>query len=234
MIEPPEIQNPTRIGFDGAAAWVSPAAGRADIVIEPAGEFGAIDFDVEPAANVRITGARLTNGGGATLEWALRENGVARVLLLRSAYQVTPTSFRITVDFEPLVGGASSGTLRLQGGQSATWDAAPAPYLVTASSTPVRAAPTAAPRIEGARPNPFAALTEIPYTLPAPSHVSVRVYDVTGRLVRTLLDATRPAGAGRVTWDGRDAAGKNAPTGVYFVKLVTPAGERTARMIKMR
>lgn len=234
IIAPPEGANPTRIGFDGAAAWVSPAAGRADIAIDQAADFGAIDFDIEPAANVRITGARLTNGGGATLEWALRENGVARVLLLRSANQVTPTSFRVTVDFEPLPGGASSGTLRLQGGQGATWDAGAAPLIVTASSTPVLPAPTAAPRIEGARPNPFAATTEIPYTLPAPSQVSVRVYDVTGRLVRTLLDATRPAGAGRVTWDGRDAAGKSAPTGVYFVKLTTPGGERTARMIKMR
>jgi hypothetical protein len=206
--------------------------------VTPAADFGAIDFDIEPAASVRITGARLTNGGGATLEWALRENGVARVLLLRSGNGWSGnqglTSFRIAVDLEPLPGGAASGTLRLQGGQSATWDASEAAYVVTASSTPVLPAPTAAPRIEGARPNPFAATTEIPYTLPAPSHVSVRVYDVTGRLVRTLLDATRPAGAGRVTWDGRDASGKSAPTGIYFVKLTTPSGERTARMIKMR
>jgi hypothetical protein len=234
MIEPPEVPNPTRIGFDGPASWISPAAGKAEIEVTPSADFGAIDFDVEPAANVRITGARLTNGGGATMEWAARENGVARVLLVRSGIAVTPTPFRVTVDFEPLPDGPSSGTLRLQGGQSATWDAAAAPYLVTASSTPVLPAPVAAPRIEGARPNPFAASTEIPYTLPSPSHVSVRVYDVTGRLVRTLLDATRPAGAGRVTWDGRDASGRSAPTGVYFVKLTTPAGERTARMIKMR
>ncbi len=234
MIEPPEVPDPTRIGFDGPASWTSPAAGKAEIEVTPAVNFGAIDFDVEPAANVRITGARLTNGGGATLEWATRENGVARVVLIRSGIAVTPTPFRVTVDFEPLPGGPSSGTLRLHGGQSATWDAAGAPYLITAWSTPVVAAPVGAPRIEGARPNPFAASTEIPYTLPAPAHVSVRVYDVTGRLVRTLLDATRPGGAGRVSWDGRDAAGKNAPTGVYFVKLVTPGGERTARMIKMR
>jgi hypothetical protein len=228
---PPAILNPTRIGFDGPASWVSPTTGRAEIEVTPAADFGAIDFDVQAASSVRITGFRLLSGG-ATLEWALREGGAARVLVLRNG--TTPDPVRVTVDFEAYPGGSTTGDLRIAAAQSVTWDAATAPYIVTSSSAPVLPAPATAPRIEGARPNPFAASTEIPYTLPAPSHVSVRVYDVTGRLVRTLLDATRPAGAGRVTWDGRDASGRSAPTGVYFVKLTTPAGELTARMIKMR
>jgi hypothetical protein len=232
MLEPPAIANPTRIGFDGPASWVSAAAGRAEIKVTPATYFGAIDFDVDASSSVRITGFRLLNGNGATLEWALRDAGTARVLLLRNG--ATASTFRIAVDFASNEDGPTSGDLQIAEAQSVTWDAAAAPYVVTASSAPVMPAPESAPRILGARPNPFAASTEIPFSLPSPSHVSVRVYDVTGRLVKTLLDATEPAGAGRVTWDGRDASGRSAPTGVYFVKLNTPAGERTARMIKMR
>ncbi|HEV8129353.1 MAG TPA: FlgD immunoglobulin-like domain containing protein [Candidatus Eisenbacteria bacterium] len=232
MIEPPATGAPTRIGFRGPGSWVSSTAGRAEIEVTPATDFGAIDFDVDAASSVRITGFRLLNGSGATLEWALRDAGTARVLLLRNG--ATASSFRIAVDFASNEGGPTAGDLQIAEAQSVTWDAAAAPYIVTASSAPVMPVPESAPRIEGARPNPFAASTEIPFTLPSRSHVSVRLYDVTGRLVRTLLDATQPAGPGRVTWDGRDASGRSAPTGVYFVKLTTPGGERTARMIKMR
>ncbi len=75
-------------------------------------------------------------------------------------------------------------------------------------------------------PNPFARVngtaavaTTIRYALPQPSHVTIRIYDVLGKLVRTLHEGAREAGFHRVQWDGRDAAGKQAAAGIYFYRM---------------
>ncbi len=68
-------------------------------------------------------------------------------------------------------------------------------------------------------PNPFNPATAIRYELAAPGTVALRVYDVRGRLVRTLVDASQSAGPHAVTWDGRDDGGRPAASGVYFYRL---------------
>jgi hypothetical protein len=65
-------------------------------------------------------------------------------------------------------------------------------------------------------PNPANPGTVIGYELPRDSRVTVRVVDVRGRLVRTLVDGWRPAGAHRAFWDGRDDSGRSAASGVYL------------------
>ncbi len=60
--------------------------------------------------------------------------------------------------------------------------------------------------------------------------MSVRVYDVRGRLVRTLLDAEQGAGRRALTWDGRDDAGHAAGAGVFIVKMLAP-GYRGSRKV---
>ncbi len=72
------------------------------------------------------------------------------------------------------------------------------------------------------------------FAVPAASPVDLRVHDVSGRLVRHLVH--RPVGAGlhEVRWDGRDAAGARVGSGVFFVRLTTPAGERSQRAIIAR
>jgi hypothetical protein len=57
------------------------------------------------------------------------------------------------------------------------------------------------------------------YTTTAPSHVSLKVYDNTGRLVRTLVDTQQPAGEKSVLWDNRDVNKRMVANGVYFLKL---------------
>jgi hypothetical protein len=77
------------------------------------------------------------------------------------------------------------------------------------------------------RPNPFSSETSLRLVLPAPERVSVRVYSLSGRLVRTLVDAPLAGGEQIVRWDGRDAAGLRAASGIYF--LTAEAGPHTAR-----
>lgn len=69
------------------------------------------------------------------------------------------------------------------------------------------------------RPNPVRSGAQIHYDVPAAGRVTLRIFDATGAVVRTLIDATVPAGAGRVNWDGRNDRGSIAPSGVYFYRL---------------
>ena len=68
-------------------------------------------------------------------------------------------------------------------------------------------------------PNPFRDHTTIAYEVERPGPVTVTVYDLMGRRVRTLVDAMQPAGAYQVRWDGRDAAGQPVASGTYFYRL---------------
>jgi hypothetical protein len=84
-------------------------------------------------------------------------------------------------------------------------------------------------------PNPFRQLTHIGFDLTRTSPVDLRVFDVTGRLVSTLVSGElREAGRHRVSWDGRDPTGRRLADGVYFYRL--QAGDRvaTGRMVLLR
>jgi hypothetical protein len=87
--------------------------------------------------------------------------------------------------------------------------------------------PAARPRrltIGPVHPNPFNPSSTIPFALPEPGRVTVRVYNLRGQRIATLLDATLPAGAHSVLWRGQDAAGSAVASGVYVVRAVS-AGE---------
>jgi len=74
-------------------------------------------------------------------------------------------------------------------------------------------------------PNPFNPQTTISYSLPANSHVSLKVYSVTGQLVRTLSEGEEAAGRHIILWDGMNDHGNSIGSGVYFCRLqATPRG----------
>ncbi len=83
-------------------------------------------------------------------------------------------------------------------------------------------------------PNPFNPTTRIAFGLAAPSNVSLRIFDVSGRLVRTLAEGERPAGNYSEFWDGRDARGAAVSSGIYFYRLKADSFERTMKMVLIR
>lgn len=88
--------------------------------------------------------------------------------------------------------------------------------------------------IDGISPNPFNPRTTVAYRVERQGPVSVTVHDLRGRMVKTLVDGTRPAGTSSVTWDGADRSGRAMPSGVYLVRLQTPGGVDTGKMILAR
>lgn len=69
------------------------------------------------------------------------------------------------------------------------------------------------------RPNPMTGETMIEYSLTGAGAVRIDVYDVSGRLVRPLVDAYQGGGWQQVVWDGLDAFGERLPSGTYFYRL---------------
>ena len=85
------------------------------------------------------------------------------------------------------------------------------------------------------QPNPFNPLTVVRYDVPKDGErVSIKVYDVEGRLVRTLVDGPQTAGERRVAWDGRDNRGQNVASGIYFYRLKSASYQRTNKMALLR
>ncbi len=95
-------------------------------------------------------------------------------------------------------------------------------------------------------PNPFSSITTIHYQIPyirnrvSDTKYSLEIYDVSGRLIKTLLNKKAMLGRYTTHWDGRDDTGKRLPSGIYFYRIVIrPVGEigeysETRKMILIR
>ncbi|MFO7676757.1 MAG: FlgD immunoglobulin-like domain containing protein, partial [bacterium] len=83
-------------------------------------------------------------------------------------------------------------------------------------------------------PNPFRQAAALRWQLPAAGRVRLVVYDVGGRVIRTLVDAEMTAGTYLSSWDGRDEKGGEVANGTYLYKLETPTGIRTAKAVVLR
>jgi hypothetical protein len=87
-------------------------------------------------------------------------------------------------------------------------------------------------------PNPFggriAQQTMIAFELPQPAAVRLRIYNILGQQVRTLIDGDLPAGRYERFWDGTDDQGRLAAAGVYFYEVSTPTGTGRKKMLLLR
>jgi hypothetical protein len=99
---------------------------------------------------------------------------------------------------------------------------------------------SATPRVSAAltlsqnTPNPFNPTTTIEYMLPEAGPVELAVYDARGRRVATLVSGTQPLGLNHAAWNGRDAAGVEVSSGVYFYRLRANGRTLTRKMVLVK
>ncbi|MFN8177175.1 MAG: S8 family serine peptidase [bacterium] len=157
-------------------------------------------------------------------------NDVERVLV--AAPTVGDWTIRVRGTSVPI---GPQGFAVVVNGALASRDARPsvAPDL-HAGPEPRRAAVGPAPRVEVPTPNPFTGSTTLRFAVPVRAEVSIRVYDVSGRAVRSLLAQTVEAGEQHVIWDGRDDEGRRVSAGVYFFRLTMPGFERLVKTALLR
>jgi hypothetical protein len=107
------------------------------------------------------------------------------------------------------------------------------PGAVNDVATPVPSAVTTA--LGANHPNPFNPSTEFSFSLKQDANVNLSVFDMRGRLVRTVIDTRLTAGdhTGTYHWDGRDSAGRNVNSGTYFYRLTTDTGFSESRKMTL-
>jgi len=122
----------------------------------------------------------------------------------------------LTLDYEP--GATTSGDKEswfLVVGPHADSPGMDRPTTERASSTPLRFA------LHSGRPNPFRGTTTVAFDLPASQRVRILVFDLQGRVIRTLLDRVQPPGSHAVEWNGRNDAGHKVGAGTYLCRMET-------------
>ena len=83
-------------------------------------------------------------------------------------------------------------------------------------------------------PNPFNPITKIRFQIDQQQRVNLEIFDVTGKLIRKLIDNTFNAGSHELFWDGKDAKGYDAHSGIYFYTLKSGGGHMTKKMTLLR
>ncbi|MBK9333345.1 MAG: DUF4331 family protein [Ignavibacteria bacterium] len=83
-------------------------------------------------------------------------------------------------------------------------------------------------------PNPFNPSTQIKYNLLKADNVDIKIYDILGKEVRSLVNEKLTAGEKVVVWDGRNNSGEAVASGTYFVKLVTSSGVDSKKMMLLK
>ena len=89
-------------------------------------------------------------------------------------------------------------------------------------------------RLYNAYPNPFNPTTMIQYDLPEDSFISINIYDMIGRHVRTILNKRITAGQRSIIWDGTDSSGQPVSAGTYFFTIKTDQFSSTKKMIMLK
>jgi len=185
--------------------------------------------------------------GAAPGGWLLLADRAGRPDLPRGAYLLGAPGAQLAQPATLRARPATAGQV-LEVFRGGAWQALPTVELAdgrleaqTSTLGLVRLAPGAAvpqaTRLLGNAPNPFNPQTEIRFALApadAGQKVRLRVYDVRGKLVRTLVDGALAAGEHAVVWDGRDAGGRAAASGVYLYRLETGRQALSGRMLMLK
>ncbi len=140
-------------------------------------------------------------------------------------------------DATSLAAGDHRLNLVVRGNDPATPSITVPVLLVVESGDPTGIDPDEIParfELHANYPNPFNPTTTIAYDLPKNVKVRLVIYDVSGRKIRELVDASEPAGRHSVIWDGRDSSNGSVATGVYFYKIIAGDFVSTRKMILLK
>ena len=83
-------------------------------------------------------------------------------------------------------------------------------------------------------PNPFNPITNLDFSIPKRSNITLRVFNMMGQEVITLINEKRSYGNYSISWDGLDEKGVNVASGVYFAELRTRNERRITKMLLLK
>lgn len=176
-------------------------------------------------------GSFAPTSGPASTEAEIRGRGFTGAM----AVDFNATAARFAVEADTLIiatvpARAGSGPIRV--GNPAGMAVSPSDFEFSGPIAFTAGEPTLA--LHPNRPNPFGSATIIRFELFSPVQARLRIYDLDGRLIRTLLDTLLPAGVHCLDWDGLDEDGRPVPSGAYLARLVAGASEATWKLVRVR
>jgi hypothetical protein len=164
------------------------------------------------------------------------------------AFAIPPGDFvTLTISFAPASAGEHDGVVTLVtndpdeghkqiavGGEASTGDSVAVvgrPVAVESEShTHLLTRTSLHPNV----PNPFNPTTTIAYDLHVASAVAIVVYDVRGRVVRTLVDDVKPPGRYTIVWDGSNDSGAPVATGIYFCRMAASDFAQIRKLVLLK
>ena len=83
-------------------------------------------------------------------------------------------------------------------------------------------------------PNPFNPTTSFDYSVSRQSFVSIKIYDLLGQEVRTLVSDEKSVGVHKAEWDGKDNVGREVPSGMYLYQMIAGNFSETKKMMLLK
>lgn len=156
-----------------------------------------------------------------------------------AAYGIIVVESTGIVEYSPHIGffGLDNFIYTVSDTQGATSNAATVTVIVEPSTAVDRTFFHSVPekfQLYANFPNPFNPETKIEFETPKSSTVYIGIYDVNGRLVKTLIDESVAPGYHSVIWHGNDDNGRAVHSGVYFYKMVTESYSKVNRCVLLR
>jgi hypothetical protein len=178
------------------------------ITTECASPIGAILFEFNGAVNPTLlaTDMEMMNNGSKVLVWSRNGNSIEAA---SEVLRIVPPK---------------AGLVRVT---AVDRDSRELTTAITAKVAPTAFA------LHPAYPNPFNPFTNLSFTLPEAVSYGLKIYNVAGQLVRSY-EAMGQVGLNVITWDGKDNAGNEVSSGVYFFKLTAGKFSATEKMVMMK
>jgi|GEM_PF-2586779 len=177
---------------------------------------------------------QLMQGKGYYLEVNKVSNGLTRLLFTASqstSGTLVPAELFFTIKNAGSTAGLIKSTYSINGSAEKT-----GPDYGAVSVTDVEAEEIIPVtfNVEQNYPNPFNPSTTIQYALPQAASVTIRIYDILGSLVNTLVNTEMPAGNHSVVWEGDNSFGSKVVSGAYFYQVVSGSNIVTKKMLLVK
>ena len=165
-------------------------------------------------------GAFVTEGDGCGLGYQIGD-GQVRCWVATEEGEWSQLSPEYQMAVTPVMNVSKSGDVLVLGTKDENLDTTKEPKVVNRAELQVG-------------PNPFNPRTTIRYSLPKDGDVSLDIFDVRGRKVKTLVTGRQTAGQHIVNWEGRDGRGNPQPSGVYLVQMRSDSIRLTSRITLLK
>jgi hypothetical protein len=214
--------------YDTLVVTVTPV-NDAPIVVEAIPDT-SVSSNAAPVEDYRVLTEVFTDEeDGEALTFTLHSNSKPSLVTAT----IDPTDSTLDLSFGPDQTGEAEIVVRATDSGGLTADDT---LMVTVSTATAVGDPALPARfaLHQNAPNPFNPTTTIRFEIATPGRVELSIFDVSGRLVRTLISRDMPSARHAVEWDGRDEGGAPAASGVYFYQLTTRDFHATKKMLLLK